>query len=90
VSPGDRNNREDHCTVMRLAAMECSAKRCWENSGVGRALAHGGGQMPPGGLGLFRQAVLADAPGGRASGHELCVLFLTYNDVLVGSGDVVP
>jgi len=61
-----------------------------ENSGAGRALAPGGGQMPLGGLGLFRQAVLADASGGRASGHELCVLFLTDNDVLLGSGDVVP
>jgi len=38
-------------------------------------LAPGGGQVPPGGLGLFRQAVLAGAPGGRAPGHELCVLF---------------
>jgi len=64
----------------------CSARRCWKNSGAERALAPGGGHVPPGGLGLFRQAVLADAPGGRASGHKLCVLFLTDNDVLLGLG----
>jgi len=34
--------------------------------------------------------VLADVPGGCASGYELCVLFLTNNDALLGSGDVVP
>ena len=44
--------------------------------GTRRELAPGGGQVPPGGLGLFRQAVLTGAPGDRAPGHELCVLFL--------------
>jgi len=53
-------------------------------------LAPGGGQVLPSGLSLFRQAVLADAPGGCASGYELCVLFLADNDDLLGSGDVVP
>ena len=43
----------------------------------------GAWHIPPGGLGLFRQAVPADAPGGCASGHELCVLFLTDNDALL-------
>jgi len=44
-------------------------------SSAGRALAPGGGQLPPGGLSLFRQAVLTNAPGGCASGYEWCVLF---------------
>jgi len=34
--------------------------------------------------------VLADAPGGCAAGYEWCMLFLTDNDALLGSGDVVP
>ena len=76
--------------MWRLATRECSARRCWKNNGAGRALAPGGGQVPPGGLSLFRQVVLADAPGGCAAGYELCVLFLTDNDALLGSGDVVP
>jgi len=33
---------------------------------------------------------MADAPGECASGYELCVLFLTDNDAMLGSGDVVP
>jgi len=90
VSPGDRNNREDHCIAWCLAARECSVRRCWKNSGTGRALVPSSRQIPPGGLSLFRQAVLADAPGGCASGYELCVWFLTDNDALLGSGDVVP
>jgi len=48
------------------------------------------GRKPPGGLNLFRQAVLGDAPGACAAGYELCVLFITGNDALRGSGDVVP
>ena len=35
-------------------------------------------------------AVLADASGDCATGYELCVLFLTDNDALLGSGDAVP
>jgi len=48
------------------------------------------GRKPPSSLNLFRQAVLAGAPGGCAPGYELCVLFLTDNDALLGSGDAVP
>ena len=74
-APGDWTSVKCSRTVRRLAARVCSARRCWKNNGARRALALGGGQIPPGSLGLFRQAVLADAPGGRASSHELCVLF---------------
>jgi len=48
------------------------------------------GRKPPDGLNLFRQAVLVDAPNDCAAGYELCVLFLTNNDALLGLGDVVP
>jgi len=75
ILPGDRNNREDHCIAWRMAARECYARRCWKNSGTRRALALGGGQIPPGGLSLFRQAVLAGAPGGCAASYESCVMF---------------
>jgi len=48
------------------------------------------GRKPLGGLNLFRQAVLVDVPGACAVGYELCVLLLTDNDALLGSGDAVP
>ena len=61
--------------VWPLAVREYSARRHWKISGAGRVLAPGGGQVPPGGLDLFRQAVLAGAPGGRTPGHELVRCF---------------
>ena len=45
---------------------------------------------PPGGLNLFRQAVLVGAQGACVAGYELCVLFLTDNDAFLGSGGDVP
>jgi len=48
------------------------------------------GHEPPGGLSLFRQVVLADTPGGCATGYKLCVLLLIDNDIMLGSGDAVP
>jgi len=48
------------------------------------------GSKPPGGLNLFRQAVLGDAPGACVAGYELRVLLLTDNDTMLGSRDVVP
>jgi len=48
------------------------------------------GRKLPGGLNLFRQVVLVDAPGACAACYELCVLLLTDNDALLGSGDAVP
>jgi len=48
------------------------------------------GRKPPGGLNLFRQAVLGDAPGACAVGYKLCVLLLTDNDIMLGSGDAMP
>ena len=48
------------------------------------------GRKPPGGLNLFRQAALVDAPGACVASYELCVSFLTDNDALLGSGDAVP
>ncbi|QCE03225.1 hypothetical protein DEO72_LG8g1247 [Vigna unguiculata] len=74
-APGDWTSVRCPCTVWRLAARMCSARRCWKNSGAGRALAPGGGHEPPSGLGLFRQAMLAGAPDGCAPGHESCELF---------------
>jgi len=89
VPPGDRNNREDLCTAWRLATRECSARRCWKNSGAGRALALGGGQVPPSGLDLYCLAVMGVAPGDCAAGYDLCVLLLINNDAML-LGDVVP
>jgi len=34
--------------------------------------------------------VLGDASGDCTTGSELCVLLLTDNDAMLGSGDVVP
>jgi len=48
------------------------------------------GRKPPGDLNLFRQAVLGDAPGACTTCYELCVLLLTNNDTMLGSGDAVP
>jgi len=59
-------------------------------SGARRTLAPGGGQVPPGGLGLCRLAVLGATPGDRAAGYDVCALLLIDNDAMLGSGDVVP
>jgi len=48
------------------------------------------GRKSPGSLNLFRQAVMDDAPGACVAGYELCVLLLTDNGTMLGSGDVVP
>ena len=52
-------------------------------------MAPGGGQVPPGGLDLYRLAMLGVAPGDCAVGYELCVLLLTNNYIMLGSGDAV-
>jgi len=72
--PGDSLS-ERVCTERRLAARCAPPGGDVKTVGSGRELAPGGGQVPPGGLGLFRQAVLTGAPGDRAPGHEWCVLF---------------
>jgi len=68
-------------------------------------VAPGGGQIPPGGLSLYRQAVLAGAPGGlmrfrltaRGMGQARILFFFAFlvccsinDDTLLGSGDAVP
>ena len=68
----------------------CSARRCSKYNVAGRALAPGGWQIPTGGLGLCRLAVLGIAPGGCAAGYDLCALLLSDNDATLESGDVVP
>ena len=90
VLPGDRNSREDICIAWRLAARVCTAKQCLKYSGAGRALAPGGGQVSPGGLGLCRLAVLGVAPSDCTTGYDLCALLLIDNDATLGLGDVVP
>jgi len=90
VPPGDSNNMGKFCTAWRLVARECSARWCWENSGAGRALAPGGGQVPLGGLDLYRLTVLGVALSDCAVGYDLCVLLLIDNDAMLGSGDDVP
>jgi len=87
---GDGNSREDICIAWRLAAKVWSARRCLKYRGTRRALAPGDGHVPPGGLGLYRLAVLGVAPGDCAAGYGLCVLLLIDNDAMLGSGDVVP
>ena len=90
VPPGDRISREDLCIAWRLAVGVCSARRCLKYSGAGKALAPGGGQVLPGGLDLYCLAVLGAAPSDCTAGYDLCVLLLIDNDVMLGSGDVVP
>ena len=53
-------------------------------------LAPGGGKVPPGGLDLYRLAMLGIAPSDCAAGYDLCVLLLIDNDVMLGSSDAVP
>ncbi|QCD93976.1 hypothetical protein DEO72_LG5g2053 [Vigna unguiculata] len=55
---------EDIYIAWRLATRVCSARRCSKYNVAGRALAPGGWQIPTGGLGLCRLAVLGIAPGG--------------------------
>ena len=90
MPPGDRNNREDLCTARCLAVRKCSARRCWINSGAGRALAPGGVQVPPGGLEQFRLAACGPSQAETLLFLAFCVLFLTNNDALLESGDAVP
>ncbi|QCE04206.1 hypothetical protein DEO72_LG8g2239 [Vigna unguiculata] len=71
VPLGNTINREDLCIAWRLAARVSSAKRCLKYSGVGRALAPGGGQVLPGGLDLYCLAVLGAAPGDCTAGWWL-------------------
>ncbi|QCD89556.1 hypothetical protein DEO72_LG4g502 [Vigna unguiculata] len=71
---------EDLCIAWHLAAGVCSARLCLKYSGAGRALAPGGRQIPPGGLSLFRQAVLTDALGGCALGYEFSPFLCVYGD----------
>ena len=87
---GNRNNREEICIAWRLAARVCPARRWLKYSGSGRALAPGGGKVPPGSLGLCRLAALGAAPGDFAAGYDLCALILIDNDATLGSGDAVP